>query len=167
MGTDVFLRWDGMAKEETDSQITASRVFKQDAGRRGYIRAAAGMKREVVLFRLLFPLEYWYNASGEPMPYNFQLGQAALNRGARAYLQSVREGTVPDFRDYPLPADSDTARAAEAQSGTGIEDLELQGAKEWLEEVAEFFALGTKKQATGLSPSILIVWWREPELPAR
>ena len=157
MVTDIFLRWDGMTEEETNSQVAASKVFKLDAGRLGYIRTVSGMKRESAFLRLIFPLEYWYNASGEPMPYNFQLGQAALNRGARTYLQSVREGTVPDFRDYPLVAATDRA-SAQVTETAGADDLELRGAKEWLEEVAEFFALGMKKQAAGLRPSILISW---------
>ena len=156
MGTEIFLKWDGMTEAETGSQLAASRKFGLNAGRLGYLRTATGMNRESALLHLVFPLEYWYNARGEPMPFNFQLGQSALNRGARVYLQSVREGTVPHSREYTLVAASTTTnRVVEGPVAT---EVEYEAAKEWLEEVADFFSLGARKQEGGLNPGVLINW---------
>ena len=161
MGTEIFLKWDGMTEAETGSQVAASRRFGVSAGRLGYLRAAAGMKREGALLHLVFPLEYWYNATAEPMPFNFQLGQSALNRGAKVFLQSVRDHAVPDFKDRALVAvvGDATVNSGEGPSRTAeTEGSEYETAKEWLEEVAEFFSLGAEKQDKGLNPGVLISW---------
>lgn len=164
MGTEILLKWDGMTEEEVKLQVAAAREFRLNAGRLGYLRAAVGMKRENALLRLVFPLEYWYNPTGEPMPFNFQLAATVLHRGARVYIQSVREGKIPDFKDYALSVamEDATNRAVEeagfqkVSSSTG--DLEYEAAREWVEELAEFFELGKKKQDDGLNPGILISW---------
>jgi hypothetical protein len=169
MGTDIFLKWDGMTEQESNAQLAASKSFRLNAGRLGYLRASTGMKRENAFLRLIFPLEYWYNSTGEPVPFNFLLGQSALSRGARAYLQSARDGTSPNFKDYTLVAVStnEEIKMTTNQSVEGVglqkvvagdEDLVLEAAKEWLEEVAEFFNIGMEKQDAGLHPKILVSW---------
>jgi hypothetical protein len=163
MGTDIFLKWDGMTRQEEMLQLAASRVFRLDAGHMGYLRAAIGMRRENALLRFVFPALYWYNISHEAMPFDFRNGLLALNQGAKVYLRSVKQGTEPEFEAYALVAAMDKAtdelaRKAGFQTVTSSKDLELNDAMEWLSGVAEFFGLGVKKMDDQKNPRVFIAW---------
>jgi hypothetical protein len=163
MGTDIFLKWDGMAQEDEAAQLAASRVFRLDAGRLGYLRAAIGMRRENSLLRFVFPAKYWYNTTQESTPFDFKTGLLTLNEGAKIYLRSVRQSTEPDFQAYALVSAMDKvtdelAKRSGFQRITSTKDLELNDAVEWLRGVAEFFGLGVKKMEDGKNPRIYIAW---------
>ena len=163
MGTDIFLKWDRMSQDERVAQTSASRSFMMDAGKYGYLRAAIGMKRENALLRSIFPADYWYNKTGNAIRFDFRAGLPVLDSAAKIYIRSVEEGTVPGFKDYALVAMMDRVsneRAAKAgfQKVSATEDLGFGEAKLWLQELAEFFQLGTKKQDAGLNPGIYIGW---------
>jgi hypothetical protein len=163
MGTDIFLKWDGMTEQERAQQLAASKVFALDAGRIGYLRAAIGMKRESALLRSVFPSNYWYNMTDKALPFDFRARLSVLNAGAKAYIRSVKQGIEPDLEDYALVpamdrAPNDMAERAGFQRAGGTEDLESDAAKERLLEVAEFFQLGVRKQEAGLNPAVFISW---------
>jgi hypothetical protein len=70
---------------------------------------------------------------------------------------------VPEFRDYALVAMMDRvsnqmAEKAGFQKVSATEDMGFEEAKLWLQELVEFFRLGTKKQDAGLNPGIYISW---------
>jgi hypothetical protein len=163
MGTDIFLKWDGMAREEEAAQLAASRVFRLDAGHLGYLRAAIGMRRENSLLRFVFPAKYWYNATQESMSFDFRTGLLVLNEGAKIYLRSVQQGTEPDFQSYALVSAMDEvtdelAKKSGFQRIASTKNLELDEAVEWLRGVAEFFGLGVKKMDDCRNPRIYIAW---------
>ena len=163
MGTDIFLKWDGISREEEAAQLAASRVFRLDAGHLGYLRAAIGMRRENSLLRFVFPAKYWYNATQDSMPFDFKAGLLTLNEGAKIYLRSVTQGTEPDFQAYSLVAAMDKvtdelARRSGFETIASKKDLELDDAVEWLRGVAEFFGLGVKMMDNGRNPRIYISW---------
>ena len=163
MGTDIFLEWDGMTRQEKAAQLAASKEFRLDMGHLGYIRAAIGMRRENALLRFIFPAKYWYNINHAPMPFDLKAGLLILNEGAKTYLRSVKYGSEPDFQAYALVAAMDrvtdqVAREQGFEVVSSSKDLELNDAAEWLRAVAEFFGLGMKKMDEGKNPRILIVW---------
>jgi hypothetical protein len=163
MGTDIFLKWDGMAQAEEAGQLAASRVFRLDAGHLGYLRAAIGMRRENSLLRFVFPARYWYNTTQDSMPFDFKTGLLTLNEGAEIYLKSVKQGTEPDFQAYAMVAAMDKvtdelAKKSGFQTIASSKDLELDAAVEWLRGVAEFYGLGVKKMEDGKNPRIYIGW---------
>ena len=56
MGTDIYLSWDDMTKEEKDGRITGYDIF---SGHKGYLRASIGMVEENKVLRAIFSDVYW------------------------------------------------------------------------------------------------------------
>jgi len=163
MGTDIFLIWDDITEVEKAVQSAASSECRLNAGHTGYLRAAIGMKRENALLRSIFPARYWYNTGNQALPYDFKTGLLALNGFAKIYLQSVELGTEPNLEGYALVAATDrmTKEMLEKKGCREVastNDLTLNEAMEWLQELAEFFGLGAKKQIEDKNPRILIAW---------
>ena len=80
MGTDVYMSWDGMTKEEKDRQYTGYAI---DAGKFGYLRSAVDMRFERDILHSLFPPRY---SLGYAKKYNFATREAQVIHTIKQYL---------------------------------------------------------------------------------
>jgi hypothetical protein len=151
MGTDIYLRWDGMTEEDKKNQYTG---YKITAGNVGYLRAFIGMIDENKVLRLIFPDEFW-SGDGE-LPYDFV-----------QYIDDVRM----ILKDYliGIPLDDVGRGAAQRELGENITEFfnNLGVAVDshvdvnridWAISVYAFIKLGVKLQQDGKNPKVDISW---------
>lgn len=167
MGTDMYLSWSGMTKEEKDNRITG---YDIGCGDKGYIRASIGMYNENAVLRALFP-DHWeghgkgdYDEDGKPFDFLNKVNQRKLHQLAIAYLLSKLTETEVH---HPELAESegivkeiatilDKAFVKEAVHKDSNEELPY--VIMWLNSLFQFYRLGCQKQEDGKKPRIYISW---------
>ena len=168
MGTDIYLSWKGMTKEEEESQITG---YATDAGDKGYLRASIGMVLENQSLRYIFPSHYW---EGKKLTYNFKKNRNQVKIALRAYEKAIRSGacvldlklsqgneqTINEQRRLGiaiLGMLSPFGDKASMPSGA-ISEEDIGFGLVWAKSVEDFFNLGLEKQEQGLRPMVRILW---------
>lgn len=169
MGTDIYMRWNGMTKED---HVLQCRGFDIGSGACGYLRASIGMANENYVLRTLFGDDYW--KSGKTQAYDFANAFSRMMELALSYLIACLTGSS-------LEENSEDASTEKSSGTLVVEALKKAGWSEggivfpgspgsdplidlrygimWFESLIEFFELGMAKQKEGLTPYPMISWW--------
>ena len=158
MGSDCYMKWEGMTKKEKEAQLTG---FSIDDGRNGYLRASISMFTENSLLRGLFPDRYW---KGKGIRYKFsQRGYMALQKAGLFYLISALTGKPienPKSREYKEFGEG-VFKMLEKLDYDKVEKSDSLGFRYsimWLNSVFSFYELGLKKEEEKKNPEIDISW---------
>lgn len=165
MGTDVYLRWKGITKDEKEKQCTVSCV----AGNDGYLRASIGMLRENRILQAIF-VDYWEGEN--KTPYNFKVNYEKMLRLAMPYFLNCLTG-----KEFEIPEELQSqVRMGEAiltalkKAGLDEGDIAASGNNQrhpldelafgilWFNSLINFFHLGLEKQEEGKRPYLYINW---------
>jgi hypothetical protein len=154
MGTDIYLRWKGMTKEEKDSQYTG---YSIDAGHNGYLRASIGMIEENRVLRAIFPEKLWED-EGE---YDFKKNMPLIIKILRNYVS----GNSVDVGGREKSQAQAGETIVSMLKSLGFEDVNINMANSndtnrsvWAKSVVGFCVLGLKQQLDGKKPKVRISW---------
>jgi len=159
MGTDIYLCWNGMTKEDEEKQITGFDITKGD---KGYLRASIGMIIENLILREVFEEKYW--ESTDPLEYDFKTKCLELPFLLKKYLLTkieieliMERREIPEnLREFLEKIDLlELSKEPKLTSGM-IKDI--VSTIKWANSLIDFFLLGIKKQEEGKNPKILISW---------
>ena len=160
MGTDIYLKWEGMGKKDEEKQYTGFDITK---GSVGYLRASIGMVEENDVLRLIFPERYW---GGYGKMYDFKKNLPRLKDIFTAYVEGEKIKVESKSKvEQQLSGDA-IRQMIKDVGGEAIEGtLKHDDADEarawrikWAKSVVQFFALGLKLQEDGKKPRIVISW---------
>lgn len=180
MGTDIYLNWEGMTKEEKKKQYMG---YSIDDGNVGYLRASIGMVKENEILRMIFPMKYWKPVVPEGLTEkeiedfweNFKGYEFDFSKEGYYSLQEVGVIYVlSEIYDVPLPnhsEDNEATRMAkwgETLMGlfqkSGFDKVEttrklsFRYACMWINALFSFYEMGMEKYEKGLKPKVYISW---------
>jgi hypothetical protein len=160
MGTDLFLWWDGMSRDDERKRRIAAGGFRTTNGGLGCLRASIWMKRENFLLRHI-PAEFWESRT-KSLPYDFKGNYDKMFRGASHYLRAVLDG-----KDVDPPVDGEDDEIfyvlQVVLENSGVDkrtfktgELDLIESIAWLKSLFDFFKLGAKLQDQRRNPKVMI-----------
>jgi len=156
MGTDVYLEWDGMTKEEEEKQITG---FSINAGRYGYLRVGIRMINENIALREIFDEKYWKGT------YRYKFTEEDFKRVCQIILGYL----ISEIFGIELPKD-ETIKQMNKMHEALLNAFKNLGYKVvinskdisfvicWANSVLEFYKLGLQKEKEGKNPRVSISW---------
>lgn len=179
MGTDVYLGWEGMTKEEKEAQYTG---FDIGAGSTGYLRAAIGMVRENEALREIFPENIWegkgkgFKIGGTKfIEFDFRGQYGAAMKAVLAYIlgrineflgghivEVPEADSVVEQQQVVLNIVMSMMSAVNSKEGDVkvhlSDSLDIDAAIIWASSVVQFMRLGCVKQEEGRRVGVYISW---------
>ena len=155
VGTDVYLKWDGMSEEDKKRQYTG---FSIDAGAVGYLRASSGMEAEQSVLCLLFPVRIWESDSA--VEYDFVENLKALRSVVSAYLRGDRLDVQDRCKEKVALGKKvgETLRRVLGDEFVCSPGMSADDRQIWAKSLADFFELGDRLQREGKRPRVYISW---------
>ena len=162
MGTDIYMSWKGMSKEEEKAQYTGFNIYM---GHVGYLRASIGMYAENELLRKIFPEEYW--EKGDFLEYDFIKNHKRNIIYIYKYLLEPLISLEKESEDYIDENIINTVISALKKIDITIDSqmsIQMPSINEFDERiryaasVIDFLWLGIEKQKKHLNPKVYISW---------
>ena len=159
MGTDVYLKWDGMSEDEEYQQLSA---YSIRSGQHGYLRATYVMELENSVLCLLFPVRAW--KSDRAVLYDFVSRAESLPGVVSVYLENagVDNAQCSSARKDEGKAGDDGGNAAvvlcDCEQQMCSAGMRVADKKAWARSLSNFFELGARLQREGRRPRVYISW---------
>ena len=162
MGTDIYLSWEKMTKEDKEKRYTG---FSISSGNIGYLRASIGMHQENAILRKIFPVEYW-EGDGDPMRFKFNdKAMSKVSLYGRLYLAHAIM-VIPIKKDVENTPENKMLQTLLGSIGKSfdtidtneIADADIFFKTTFMKSVFDFFEMGYQKEQKGLNPKIVVSW---------
>ena len=159
MGTDVYLKWDGMSEDEEYRQLSA---YSIRSGQHGYLRATYVMELENSVLCLLFPVRAW--KSDRAVLYDFVSRAESLLGVVSAYLENAgvdNAQSSPGKKDEGKPGAESGDEALVSCDGERqmcSAGMRVADKKAWARSLSDFFEFGARLQREGKRPRVYISW---------
>ena len=160
MGTDIYLSYKGMTKNDKKAQYTGWSI---DAGKFGYLRASIGMATENAVLRMVFPNEYWE----EDKPKRFHFTEDVYKKLHAIGLLYLRQNLIgTPIKNSEHEKHTEVFKELFKQLAENLEADEIvegnidcfRSAIMWINSLFSFYELGMEKEKEGKEPKVYISW---------